>query len=321
MSGSLLAPLCFREFQSDGTPAANGTLTSYQAGTSTPLATYTDSTLGTANPNPITLNARGEASVWVPQNVSYKFVTADSLGNQIRSVDNVSAPGLPTLYGGVDTGTANNYILSFAASFSALADGILVWWFASNSNTGASSLSVNGLGTQAIVNPGGGALVAGQILGNQPVLCLYKAGQWVLLLTGTFPLVLPEFTALTAGTTTPDAAGTQWPVGYLGIPQNSIPNGYTAALSDAGKQIYYSGAAEITVTIPANSVVSFPVGTVLSVVNDASAAVNVLLAINSDTLVWTPSGATGTRTIAQYGRAVLLKVGATRWWVSGTGLT
>ena len=70
MSGSLLAPLCFREFQSDGVPAANGTLASYQAGTSTPLATYTDSTLGTANPNPITLNARGEASVWVPPNVS-----------------------------------------------------------------------------------------------------------------------------------------------------------------------------------------------------------------------------------------------------------
>ncbi len=321
MSGSLLAPLCFREFQSDGVPAANGTLASYQAGTSTPLPTYTDSTLGTANPNPITLNARGEASVWVPPNVSYKFVTADSLGNQIRSVDNVSAPGAPTLYGGVDTGTANNYILSFSASFSALADGILVWWFASNTNTGSSALSVNDLGSHAIVNPGGASLVAGQILANQPVICLYKGGQWVLLLAGTSPLALPEFTALTAGTTTPDANGAQWPVGFLGIPQNLISNSYTAILGDAAKQIYYAGAGAITVTIPANSAVAFPVGTVISVLNDASAGATITLAINTDTLVWIPSGASGSRTIAQYGRAVLLKVGITRWWVSGVGLT
>ena len=321
MSGTLLQPLCFREFTANGVPEANGTVTSYQAGTTTPLATYTDSTLGTANPNPLTLNARGEAQIWVSPNVAYKFVVADALGNQIRTVDEVMQPGAPTLYGGVDTGTANNYVLTFSASYTILSDGILIWWFPANTNTGASSLDVNGLGAGAINNPGGGALVAGQLVANQPALCLFKAGQWVLLLTGTTNLILPNFTALTSGTTVPDSGGTQWAVGYLGIPQNAITTAYTGVLADAGKQLYYSGSGAITVTIPANASVAYPIGTVLSVVNDASAAVNLTLAITTDTMVWTPSGATGSRTIAQYGRAVLLKVAATRWWVSGTGLT
>lgn len=321
MTGLPLPPLTFREFASQGVPAANGTLASYAAGTTTPLATYTDSTLSTANPNPLTLNARGEAEVWIPPNVGYKFVTADALGNQIRAVDNVQCIGEPTLYGGIDTGTANVYQLTYSASYSALADGVLLWWFPANTNTGASSLDVNGLGASAIVNPDGSALRAGQLVASQPAVCIYKGGQWVFLLSGTYPQVLPAFAALTPGTTVPDAGGTQWPVGYLGLPQNAIPAGYTAVLADAGKQLYFAGAGATTVTIPANSAVAYPIGTVLSVLNDASAAVDVTLAINTDTMVWVPSGSTGSRTIAQFGRAVALKVGATRWWVSGVGLT
>lgn len=321
MSGSLLAPLTFREFTSNGTPAANGTVNSYEAGTSTPLPTYTDSTLTTQNPNPLTLNARGEAQIWVPANVAYKFVVADNLGNQIRAVDNVTAPGDPTLYGGVSSGSANTYSLTFSASYSALTDGLLVWWFPSFSNTGSSSLDVNGLGATAIVNPDGSSLRANQLVANQPALCIYKNGNWIFLLTGTYSQVLPGFTVLTAGTTVPDAGANLWPVGYLGIPQNSIPNSYTLTLADQGKQIYYNGSGPVTVTIPANATTAFPVGTAITVINDASAAVNVFVQIYTDTLVWTPSGATGTRTIAQYGRAILLKVSPTRWWVSGLGVT
>ena len=56
-----------------GKPLAGAKLCTYAAGTSTPLATYTDSTAGTPNTNPVVLNTAGRASVWVGPAL-YKFV-------------------------------------------------------------------------------------------------------------------------------------------------------------------------------------------------------------------------------------------------------
>ena len=58
---------------SQGKPLAGGKLCTYEAGTSTPLATYTDSTAGTPNTNPVVLDVFGRASVWIGP-LSYKFV-------------------------------------------------------------------------------------------------------------------------------------------------------------------------------------------------------------------------------------------------------
>jgi hypothetical protein len=56
-----------------GRPLAGAKLCTYAAGGSTPLATYTDSTAGTPNANPIVLDVNGRASVWVGPAL-YKFV-------------------------------------------------------------------------------------------------------------------------------------------------------------------------------------------------------------------------------------------------------
>ena len=45
-------------------PLVGGKLYSYVPGTTTPKNTYTDSTLGTANANPVVLDANGQANVW-----------------------------------------------------------------------------------------------------------------------------------------------------------------------------------------------------------------------------------------------------------------
>lgn len=66
-----------------------GKLYTYQAGTSTPQATYTDSTGSTPNANPVVLDANGEASVWADPTLSYKFILQDSNGVQQWTVDNV----------------------------------------------------------------------------------------------------------------------------------------------------------------------------------------------------------------------------------------
>ncbi len=319
---TVLSPVLVQRFcDNNGNPLFGGQLYSYQAGTTTPLATYTDSTGSTANTNPVVLNARGEANVWIPANTAYKFVLEDSAGNTIWTVDQVQIQQYLTIYGGVDTGSANAYVLTFTAPFSSYSDGIVLYWVPSNTNTSGSTLNVNGIGVISIVNPDGSALVAGQIVANQPATVMYKGGDWYLLLTGTNPQVLPFFKKLTSGTTIPDAGGTQQLVGFLGMPQNTQNAAYTTVLADNGKQIYHSDGSAYTWTIPANSSVAYPVGTTITFVNDASGAVNITLAITTDTMVWVPSGATGTRTIAQYGRAVALKVASTRWWVSGVGIS
>lgn len=74
-----------------GVPLAGGFLYTYAAGTTTPQATYTDSTNATANSNPIILDSRGEANVWLASSL-YKFKLADANNTEIWTVDNIAAP-------------------------------------------------------------------------------------------------------------------------------------------------------------------------------------------------------------------------------------
>jgi hypothetical protein len=76
-------------FDNDGNPLVGGKLYTYAAGTTTPLATYTDSTGATPNTNPVILDSRGEANVWLAAQ-SYKFVLKTSTDSTIWTVDNVS---------------------------------------------------------------------------------------------------------------------------------------------------------------------------------------------------------------------------------------
>jgi hypothetical protein len=75
-----------------------------------------------------------------------------------------------------------------------------------------------------------------------------------------------------------------------------------------------------TFTIPANASVPYPVGKVLSGVNQNGAGV-VTLAITSDTMRLAGAGTTGSRTIAANGNWAAEKVSATEWIVSGNGIT
>lgn len=74
-----------------GIPLAGGFLYTYEAGTTTPQATYTDSTAATANSNPIVLDSRGEANIWLAS-ANYKFKLTDANGTEIWTVDNIAAP-------------------------------------------------------------------------------------------------------------------------------------------------------------------------------------------------------------------------------------
>lgn len=192
-------------FDSNGRPAVGYQLFTYEAGTSNKLATYTDNTTNTPNTNPIVLDYRGEASIWIPPNVAYKLVFAkpddtDPPSNPIWSVDDLVSSQLVTLYGGLDTGSANAYVLNFTANFSSYTDGIVLYWIPANTNTGASTLNVNGLGIVDIVNQDGSPLTADQLTAGQAVQVMYLNGNWLLLSSGIAASV-------SAGSFTPSWSG------------------------------------------------------------------------------------------------------------------
>lgn len=88
MAHPLILPK-FKEWDANGNPLAGGKLYSYVAGTSTPLATYTDSSGATPNTNPVILDSSGRAEIWIGT-ASYKFTLTDSNDNVIWTEDNVS---------------------------------------------------------------------------------------------------------------------------------------------------------------------------------------------------------------------------------------
>lgn len=97
---------------------------------------------------------------------------------------------------------------------------------------------------------------------------------------------------------------------------------YTTVLSDANKQILHpsSDISARTFTIAANSSVAYPLGTVLTFINQNSAG-TVTISITDDTLRLAGSGTTGDRTLATNGVAIAIKIDTTEWLIYGFGLT
>lgn len=111
-------------------------------------------------------------------------------------------------------------------------------------------------------------------------------------------------------------------VGFRSIPQNSQSAAYELVLADSGKHILHPSADTTarTFTIPANSSVAYPIGTAITFINQNGAGV-VTIAITSDTMRLSPTGETGSRTLAANGSATCIKLTATEWLISGSGLT
>jgi len=79
-------------FDANGNPLVLGKVYTYQGGTTTPIATYVDQVGATANTNPIILDARGMANIWLQSTVAYKFVVTDSADVLQYTTDNIVVP-------------------------------------------------------------------------------------------------------------------------------------------------------------------------------------------------------------------------------------
>ena len=81
----------FQFFDNNGAPLNAGKIYTYQAGSSTPLATYTDNAGLTANTNPIILGTSGRPpnEIWLTDGFFYKFILKDSSDVTIQTYDNL----------------------------------------------------------------------------------------------------------------------------------------------------------------------------------------------------------------------------------------
>ena len=147
-----------------------------------------------------------------------------------------------------------------------------------------------------------------------------ETGTGALVFANTPTLVTPVLGTPTSGQLSNCTVDGTDAVGFRNTPVNSQSAAYTLVLADSGKTILHPIADDNarTFTIPANSSVNYPIGTVISFVNLIN---TVTIAITSDTMYLANDGATGSRTLAAYGMASAMKVASTTWIISGNGLT
>lgn len=76
-------------FANNGRPLIGGRIHTYVAGSSTRARTYKDAAKAQPNTNPIILDGRGEAQIYLAEGVEYKFVVEDSKGALIYTQEPV----------------------------------------------------------------------------------------------------------------------------------------------------------------------------------------------------------------------------------------
>lgn len=284
---NLLAPVAKAKFfDNNGRPADGYKLFTYEAGTSTKLDSYQNAG-GSANTNPVILDFRGEANIWFPPNVAYKLVFAppndtDPPTAPIWTVDDIVNSELVTLWGGVDTGIANAYVLNFVANFTAYTDGIVIYWIPSNSNTGPSTINVNGLGPVPITNQDGTPLYLGQLQANQVALIVYRSTGFTLVATN----VLPSIATHNAN--------------------------YTFVIGDENNIHVHDDATAWTWTVPTNASQPFPLASSLEVSNNSAETLIIAPAVG---VTLRPFGASASASITMdpYTSTRITKIGTNTW--------
>jgi hypothetical protein len=233
-------------FDNNGFPLFNGQLFTYAAGTTTPQATYVDSTQTTQNTNPIILNARGECNLWLDPTKSYKLVLQDAFGNTIWTVDNYANPGnAPSAV--VDSGTLNNVVLTVPLLGTPQANSV-VFFKAANTNTGPVTMTVNGqakpLTWQNLAGFNGGEIQA-----NGWYVAAFDGTQWQLQGPSLQPPQMRTAAEIAAGVTPTNYAYAPGDVRRYG----ADPTGTSASDTALSNAIAVCGTAGGTIRAPAGT--------------------------------------------------------------------
>jgi hypothetical protein len=138
-----------------GLPLSGGKIYTYQAGSSTPLATYTTVNGTIANANPIVLGTDGRtpSEIWLTYGYNYKFILQDSVGSTIATYDNLYGilGTIPAASSTLPTGM----ILLWSGSIGSIPSGYLLC-DGTNSTPDLRDRFVIGAGSSYSVNQTGG---------------------------------------------------------------------------------------------------------------------------------------------------------------------
>jgi hypothetical protein len=189
MAGVLLPVANILQALSDsGAVLAGGKIHTYVQGTTTNQSTYKQQGLSVAHANPIVLDSAGRLTdpVWATAGETFKLVFKTSADVQIGPTwDNVSGindtSALALRYfAGTSGGTANAQTLTFSSGPAAYAQGNEFLFKAGNTNTGATTLNVNGLGAKTFKKEDENDLTGGEIIANRWYRATYD-GTYLLL--------------------------------------------------------------------------------------------------------------------------------------------
>ena len=143
-------------FDNSGNILSGGLIYQYQAGSSTPLATYTTNAGTVPNSNPIILNSAGRCDneIWMQVGYSYKLVLQTSTGVTLQTLDNLY-PILQTA-----TGSGATIPAGLIAIWSGATGSIPTGWTLCNGSNGTPDLRnsfVIGAGSTYAVGATGGS--------------------------------------------------------------------------------------------------------------------------------------------------------------------
>ena len=173
-------------YGSDGNPLVGGKIYTYAAGTTTPLATYTDAGAGTANTNPIILNSLGQANIWLGSS-SYKFSVYTSADVLLYTVDNINAPldaaGLATA---LSSPTPIGNTAPNTGAFTTLAATTATITTVNATTVNADTITATGTITaETLTFEGGGSMTRPSEAGIQPITATVAANALTVTLNPT----------------------------------------------------------------------------------------------------------------------------------------
>jgi hypothetical protein len=261
-----LLPMGEQQFtDNNGLPLSGGKIYFYIPNTTTPKATYKNSSQSVSNTNPVTLDSAGRAIIY--GSGQYRERVLDTFGNLIW--DQVTADTSASSYSwaNVSGGTANVQTVS-APNFTAT-DGQQIGFIAGLSNTGPFSLTPNGGASYNVVKPtasGPNTLGVGDIVSGNQYLATFSAAN------GNFQLGSVTSQPILASSTIASAATTD--LGSIASHNANITGSvnitsFGSAASVASQYYFVSFAGSPLIT--ASAAILTPTGANIQALPNASA--------------------------------------------------
>jgi hypothetical protein len=211
----------------NGLPLSAGCVYFYIPGTTSPKTTYQNAAQTIANTNPVLLDAAGRAIIYGTG--TYRQIVQQAPcpgGTQIWDQITADTSSSATIYAGASSGTPNSITVT-APAFTG-ADGQVINYVSTNTNTGGATFNPSSFGAVPIVRDsasGPGSLTGGELVATNAVSLIYDAT------AGTFHILSPV--------TWPNTSGV--PVGsVIPFPGFNAPTNYAFAYGQAVSRASFS---------------------------------------------------------------------------------